>query len=94
MERVHRTHCSRGHDLAQVGTYPLPNGSGTCRACALARAKARRQGIKSTQRVPWPECPRGHEMTGDNIGVNQTTGRRFCVACEQARRAERRKAMA
>lgn len=29
-------------------------------------------------------CKRGHPLTGDNLGINRTTGNRYCKACKRA----------
>lgn len=39
-----RTHCNQGHSLVEGNLYALRSGRGTCRACALDRARRRRTG--------------------------------------------------
>jgi HNH endonuclease len=43
-----KTHCSQGHPYDDVNTYRTPSGSRMCRACLLARQRARRIAERAT----------------------------------------------
>lgn len=80
-----RTHCKRGHPLAEHGRRDA-DGRLVCRECARQNLRESRARAKAL-RGPQPEkatCKHGHPWVEDNIYVDPR-GHKHCKACHNER---------
>ena len=102
-----KTHCKRGHPLSGENLYIAPSsGQRACRACRLARKRARSaqipkkgrnlEGLKlggaanGARNLAKTHCPHGHPFDEANTYFNLRTGARECRACHRIRASKRR----
>jgi hypothetical protein len=87
--QTERTHCPAGHPYGGDNLYVAPTGARGCRTCRNARASAHReqhiQGVVPRgNRADWTHCKHGHELSGDNLYVAPSSGKRSCKTCRRA----------
>ena len=81
------THCAKGHDFEAVGYYMQSTGKKQCKLCR-ANSQRKYRGAEPTEVVgTWNKgkthCPKGHELSGDNLYTHPSSGARRCKACHK-----------
>jgi hypothetical protein len=90
-----KTHCERGHPLAEDNLRVDSEGRRHCYTCHLAKGNEARKTRLGKQRGPeWKKvercskrtrCPEGHPLSGENLYLVPGTGARQCLTCRRER---------
>lgn len=87
--QTEQTHCPQGHPYDGDNLYVTATGARQCKTCrTAAAARHREKSIKGVvprgQRADWTHCKHGHELSGDNLYVAPSSGKRSCKTCRRA----------
>jgi hypothetical protein len=83
------THCPKGHPYVGDNLYTAPDGARGCKTCRNARAVVHREKnlkgvVPRGSRADWTHCKHGHELSGDNLYIAPSSGKRSCKTCRRA----------